>query len=103
MFTASHCSQNCHPTELTADCLINNSVQARKSGFSELGLHGCLMWMYACMSIKLGILPISYRHWHSNNQLTIKLVKMRPGGTLHVVVGTLKISLDQVKNKRKIK
>ena len=27
-------------------------------------------------------------------QFTIKLVKMWPGGTPHVVVGTLKISLD---------
>ena len=30
----------------------------------------------------------------SNNQFIIKLVKMWPGGTPHVVVGTLKISLD---------
>ena len=32
----------------------------------------------------------------SNNQFIIKLVKMWPGGTPHVVVGTLKISLDQL-------
>ena len=30
----------------------------------------------------------------SNNAFIIKLVKMWPGGTFHVVVGTLKISLD---------
>ena len=30
----------------------------------------------------------------SNNQFVIKLVKMWSGGTLHVVVGTFKISLD---------
>ena len=30
----------------------------------------------------------------SNNQFIITLVKMWPGGTLHVLVGTLKISLD---------
>ena len=35
----------------------------------------------------------------SNNQFIIKLVKMWPGGTLHVVVGTLKISLDRLKKK----
>ena len=33
--------------------------------------------------------------------LVIKLVKMWPGGTLHVVVGTLKISLDRLKKKIK--
>ena len=33
----------------------------------------------------------------SNNQFIIKLVKMWPGGTPHVVVGTLKISLDRLK------
>ena len=33
----------------------------------------------------------------SNNAL---LVKMWPGGTLHVVVGTLKISLDQLKQQQ---
>ena len=32
----------------------------------------------------------------SNNAFTIKLVKMWPGGTTDVVVGTLKISLDQL-------
>ena len=32
----------------------------------------------------------------SNNQFIIKLVKMWPGGAPHVVVGTLKISLDQL-------
>ena len=32
----------------------------------------------------------------SNNQFIIKLVKMWPGGTPHVVVGTLKISLDRL-------
>ena len=37
----------------------------------------------------------------SNNQFIIKLVKMWPGGTPHVVVGTLKISLDQLKKKKK--
>ena len=36
-----------------------------------------------------------------NNQFLIKLVKMWPGGTLHVVVGTLKISADQLKKKKK--
>ena len=30
----------------------------------------------------------------SNNHFIIKLVKMWPGGTLHVAVGTLKISFD---------
>ena len=35
----------------------------------------------------------------SNNQFIIKLVKMWPGGTPHVVVGTLKISLDRLKKK----
>ena len=35
----------------------------------------------------------------SNNQFIITLVKMWPGGTPHVVVGTLKISLDRLKKK----
>ena len=35
----------------------------------------------------------------SNNQFIVKLVKMWPGGTPHVVVGTLKISLDRLKKK----
>ena len=40
-----------------------------------------------------------------NNQFIIMLVKMWPGGTPHVVVGTLKISLDRLKktNKKKTK
>ena len=33
----------------------------------------------------------------SNNAFIIELVKMWPGGTLHVAVGTLKISLDRLK------
>ena len=33
----------------------------------------------------------------SNNAFRIKLVKMWPGRTPHVVVGTLKISLDRLK------
>ena len=37
----------------------------------------------------------------SNNAFIIKLVKMWPGGTLDVVVGTLKISLDRLKKKKK--
>ena len=36
----------------------------------------------------------------SNNQFIIKLVKMWPGGTLYVVVGTLKISLDRLNKKK---
>ena len=36
----------------------------------------------------------------SNNQFIIKFVKMWLGGTPHVVVGTLKISLDQKKTKK---
>ena len=36
----------------------------------------------------------------SNNAFIIKLVKMWPGGTPHVVVGTLKISLDRLKKKK---
>ena len=34
-------------------------------------------------------------------QFIIKLVKMWPGGTLHMVVGTLKISLDRLIKKKK--
>ena len=37
----------------------------------------------------------------SNIQFIIKLVKMWPGGTPHVVVGTLKTSLDPLKRKKK--
>ena len=49
------------------------------------------------LSVKLGIFPISCQHWHPIiMQFIIKLVKMWPGGTPHVVVGTLKISLDRL-------
>jgi len=37
----------------------------------------------------------------SNNAFIIKLVKMWPGGTPHVVVGTLKISLDRLTKQKK--
>ena len=40
----------------------------------------------------LGDFPHFLSGLPSNNQFTIKLVKMWPGGTPHVVVGTLKIS-----------
>ena len=45
---------------------------------------------------KIGDFPHFLSALASNNQFIIKLVKMWPGGTLHVVVGTLKISLDQL-------
>ena len=38
--------------------------------------------------------------WGGGGGGGVKLVKMWPGGTLHVVVGTLKISLDQLKKKK---
>ena len=50
---------------------------------------------------KIGDFPHLLPAMASNNQFIIKLVKMWPGRTLHVVVGTLKISLDQLKNKKK--
>ena len=43
---------------------------------------------------KIGDFPRFLSALASNNLFIIKLVKMWPGGTLHVVVGTLKISLD---------
>ena len=43
---------------------------------------------------KIGDFPHFLSALTSNNQFIIKLVKMWPGSTLHVVVGTLKISLD---------
>ena len=52
---------------------------------------------------KIGDLPHFLSALASNNQFIIKLVKMWPGGTPHVVVGTLKISLDRLKKKRKKK
>ena len=53
---------------------------------------------------KIGDFPHFLSALASNNQFIIKLVKMWPGGTLHVVVGTLKISLDRlIKNKNKKK
>ena len=36
----------------------------------------------------------------SNGQVMIELVKMWPGGTPHVVVGTLKLSLEKEKKQR---
>ena len=53
------------------------------------------------LSVKLGIFPHFLSALASNIQFIIKLVKMWPGGTLHVVVGTLKISLDRLKKKKK--
>ena len=37
----------------------------------------------------------------NNAAFIIELVKMWPGGTLHVAVGTLKISLDRLKKTKK--
>ena len=48
---------------------------------------------------KIGDFPHFLLALASNIQLIIKLVNMWPGSTLHVVVGTLKISLDQLKKK----
>ena len=50
---------------------------------------------------KIGDFPHFLSALTSNNQFIIKLFKMWPGGTLHVVVGTLKISLDPLKKKKK--
>ena len=52
---------------------------------------------------KIGDFPHFLSALTSNNQfiIIIKLVKMWPGGTLHVVVGTLKISLDRLKKIKK--
>ena len=50
---------------------------------------------------KIGDFPHFLPALASNNPFIIKLVKMWPGGTLHVVVGTLKISLDRLQNKNK--
>ena len=49
----------------------------------------------------LGDFPHFLSELPSNNQFAIKLVKMWPGGTPHVVVGTLKISLDRLTKKKK--
>ena len=49
---------------------------------------------------KIGDFPNFLSALASNNQFIIKLVKMWPGGTPHVVVGTLKISLDRLKKKK---
>ena len=48
----------------------------------------------------LGDFPSFLSALASNNAFIIKLVKMWSGGTPHVVVGTLKISLDQLKKKK---
>ena len=48
---------------------------------------------------KIGDFPHSLSAVASNNQFKIKLVKMWSDGTPHVVVGTLKISLDRLKKK----
>ena len=49
---------------------------------------------------KIGDFPRFLSALASNNLFIIKLVKMWPGGTLHVVVGTLKMSLDRLKHKK---
>ena len=45
---------------------------------------------------KIGDFPYFLSALPSNNQLIIKLIKMLPGGAPHVVVGTLKVSLDRL-------
>ena len=45
---------------------------------------------------KIGDFPCFLSALPSNNQFIIKLVKMWLGGAPHVVVGTLKISLDRL-------
>ena len=45
---------------------------------------------------KIGDFPHFLSALASNNQFIIKLVMMWPGGTPHVVVRTLKISLDRL-------
>ena len=50
---------------------------------------------------KIGDFPHFLSALASNNAFIIKLVKMWPGGTLHVVVRTLKISLNRLLKKKK--
>ena len=45
---------------------------------------------------KIGDFPHYLSALASNNQFIITLVKMWPGRTLHVVVRTLKITLDRL-------
>ena len=45
---------------------------------------------------KIGDFPYFLSALPSNNQLIIKLIKMLPGGAPHVVVRTLKVSLDRL-------
>ena len=52
---------------------------------------------------KIGDFPHFLLALASNNQFIIKLVKMWPGGTPHVVVRTLKISLDRLKKQKQKK
>ena len=50
-------------------------------------------WSHKLFTVrKIGGFPRSLPALASNNQFIIKLAKMWPGDTLHVVVGTLKIS-----------
>ena len=49
---------------------------------------------------KIGDFPHFLSTLASNNRFIIKLVKKWPGGSLHVVVGTLKISLEKKSTKR---
>ena len=51
-------------------------------------------WESSTIHYKIGDFPHFLPALASNNQFIIKLVKMWPGRTLYVVVGTLKISLD---------
>ena len=57
-------------------------------------LESKLIEFFVCVR-KIGDFPHFLLALASNNQFIIKLVKMWPGGTLHMVVGTLK------KNKKK--
>ena len=62
----------------------------------------CLCKLLAHTVRKIGDFPHFLSALASNNQFIIKLVKMWAGGTLHVVVGTLKISLKKfLKTKQK--
>ena len=54
-----------------------------------------------CLHTFWHAIPTSFYIFNVFLSLVIKLVKMSPGGMLHVVVGTLKISLDRLKKKKK--
>ena len=87
----------------TIDGLLAKQRQTSSSNCKIFSIQFVFGVSNCSQPVKIGDFPHFLSALASNNQFIIKLVKMWPGGILHVVVGTLKISLDRLKIKKKEK